>query len=64
MFDDVKKIQNGIAEKVGLVIQSGAQFIGGLLIGFIYGWKMVLGVFAVLPLMGVAGYIWFKVSSD
>merc|ERR1712227_1199065 len=40
LFDDVKKIQDSIAEKVGVAIQSIAQFLGGLIIGFIYGWKL------------------------
>ena len=63
MFDDVKKIQDGIAEKVGVAIQSLAQFVGGLIIGFVYGWKMALVILAVLPVLAISGYLWFYVTT-
>ena len=63
MFDDVKKIQDGIAEKVGVAIQSIAQFVGGLIIGFIYGWKMALVILAIIPVLSVSGYLWFYVTT-
>ena len=63
MFGDVKKIQDGIAEKVGVAIQSLAQFIGGLIIAFVYGWKMALVILAVLPVLAVSGYLIFFTTS-
>mgnify|MGYP000257563118 CR=1 FL=1 len=63
MFGDVKKIQDGIAEKVGVAIQSLSQFIGGLIIGFVYGWKMALVILAVLPVLAVSGYLIFFTTS-
>ena len=44
LFGDVKKISNGIGDKLGITNQAFFQFIGGLIIGFIYGWKMALVV--------------------
>ena len=63
MFDDVKKVQDSIAEKVGVAIQSLAQFLGGVIIGFVYGWKMALVILAVLPVLAVSGYLWFYVTT-
>ena len=54
LFGDVKKISNGIGDKLGIANQAFFQFIGGLIIGFIYGWKMalvVLGWFSNMNLM-------------
>ena len=44
LFGDVKKISNGIGDKLGIANQALFQFLGGLIIGFIYGWKMALVV--------------------
>jgi len=64
MVDDVKKIQSGIAEKTGLVVQSVAQFIGGLLVGFIYGWKMAFVILAITPVLAMSAYLLFYVTTQ
>ena len=63
MVDDMKKIEDAIAEKMGIAINSIAGFIGGLTIAFIYGWKMTLVLIGALPPMALAGYLWFSVDS-
>ncbi|RHZ74187.1 hypothetical protein Glove_227g57 [Diversispora epigaea] len=48
---DASLFQDGISEKVGLVIQSLASFIGGFVIGFTKAWKLTLVLCSVLPLL-------------
>lgn len=64
MFEDVKKIQDGIAEKVGVALQSLAQFIGGIIVALIYGWKLGLICIAMLPVLGIAGYVFFYATTN
>ena len=64
MFEDVKKIQSGIADKVGMCIQSAFQFIGGLVVAMVFGWKLGLVCLATLPILALAGYIFMVASSD
>ncbi|RHZ83267.1 hypothetical protein Glove_99g187 [Diversispora epigaea] len=51
---DATIFQDGISEKVGLVIQNIATFIGGFIIGFTKGWKLALVVSSSLPLLIVS----------
>ncbi|KAJ3148525.1 hypothetical protein HDU89_004622 [Geranomyces variabilis] len=48
-------IQSGISEKVGEGVQMLAQFVAGLIIAFIHGWKLALVTLAAVPLVGVVG---------
>jgi len=64
MFDDVKKIQDGIAEKVGIAIQSLAQFVAGIVIGLVYGWKLGLVCVALLPVIGISGFLFFYMTTS
>ena len=64
MFDDVKKIQDGIAEKVGIAIQSIAQFLAGIVIALVYGWKLGLVCVALLPVIGISGFLFFYMTTS
>ena len=61
LLTDVDKIQAGIGEKVGIAQQSTMQLIGGVAIGFAYGWKMALVVLACFPLLAFSGFIFVAV---
>ena len=63
LFDDIKKVSDGIGDKLGLAVQAVAQTIGGIVIGFIYGWKMSLVVLACTPAIAVTGYVFFVVTT-
>ncbi len=56
------KIQNGIGDKVGTVIQSTSMFLAGFIIGFTYSWKMTLVIMSLSPALIVTGAIIGKVS--
>uniref|UniRef100_A0A673ARI1 ATP-binding cassette, sub-family B (MDR/TAP), member 4 n=1 Tax=Sphaeramia orbicularis TaxID=375764 RepID=A0A673ARI1_9TELE len=54
LTDDVYKIQEGIGDKVGLLIQAFSTFISSFIIGFTKGWKMTLVILAISPVLGLA----------
>lgn len=55
---DINQIQDGISEKVGLLVSGFATFIAGFVIGFIKSWRMTLilscAVVAILLDMGIS----------
>ncbi|XP_029461537.1 bile salt export pump isoform X2 [Rhinatrema bivittatum] len=53
MSDDINKINDAIADQVGIFIQRFTTFISGFLLGFVNGWKMTLVIIAVSPLIGI-----------
>ena len=55
------KIQNGIGDKVGMVIQSSTMFLTGFLIGFSYSWKLTLVILSITPALIFTGAITGKV---
>lgn len=59
---DVYKIQEGISDKMGLLIQASSTFIVSFVIGFTTGWKLTLVIVAVSPLLAIAGALYNKVK--
>ncbi|KAM8934651.1 bile salt export pump-like [Pelodytes ibericus] len=53
MSDDINKINDAIADQVGIFIQRFTTFISGFLLGFVNGWKLTLIIIAVSPLIGI-----------
>ena len=58
------KIQEGLGDKIGNFFQFISASLGGILIGFIYGWKLTLVIFAVSPLMAIGGGFMAAVSQS
>uniref|UniRef100_A0A673ARF2 ABC-type xenobiotic transporter n=1 Tax=Sphaeramia orbicularis TaxID=375764 RepID=A0A673ARF2_9TELE len=63
LTDDVYKIQEGIGDKVGLLIQAFSTFISSFIIGFTKGWKMTLVILAISPVLGLAAGLFGKEQS-
>ncbi|XP_054477289.1 ATP-binding cassette, sub-family B (MDR/TAP), member 4 [Anoplopoma fimbria] len=61
LTDDVYKIQEGIGEKTGKLIQATSTFITAFIIGFAKGWKLTLVILAVSPALGISAGIFSKV---
>lgn len=59
---DVYKIQEGIGDKVGMLIQSFSSFIAAFIIGFTKGWKLTLVILAVSPALGISAALFSKVQ--
>lgn len=53
MSDDINKIQDAIADQVGIFIQRFTTFVCGFLLGFVKGWKLTLVMIAASPLIGM-----------
>ncbi|NWI87161.1 MDR1 protein, partial [Pitta sordida] len=63
LLDDVSKINEGIGDKVGLLVQYLTTFIAGFVVGLIRGWKLTLVILAVSPVLGLSAAVWAKVLS-
>ncbi|XP_008429877.1 ATP-dependent translocase ABCB1 [Poecilia reticulata] len=64
LTDDVYKIQEGIGDKVGMLIQSFSSFIAAFIIGFTKGWKLTLVILAVSPLLGISAALFSKLLAN
>nr|XP_003475021.2 multidrug resistance protein 1-like [Cavia porcellus] len=64
LTDDVSKINEGIGDKIGMLIQSLATFLAGFIVGFTRSWKLTLVVLAVGPVLGLSAGIWAKILSS
>ncbi|XP_061676124.1 ATP-dependent translocase ABCB1-like isoform X7 [Syngnathoides biaculeatus] len=64
LVDDVYKIQEGIGDKMGMLIQSLSTFIASLVVGLSVGWKLALVILAVCPLLGLSAAIFSKVVTS
>ncbi|XP_056323764.1 bile salt export pump [Danio aesculapii] len=53
MSDDINKINDAIADQVGIFIQRFTTFVCGFLMGFARGWKLTLVIISVSPLIGL-----------
>ena len=59
---DVFKIQEGIGDKMGTLIQSFTTFFASFIIGFVNGWKLTLVILSISPLLGVSAALFSTVS--
>ncbi|XP_068615681.1 ATP-dependent translocase ABCB1 [Brachionichthys hirsutus] len=64
LTDDVYKIQEGIGDKMGLLIQSYTTFIVAFIIGFFKGWKLTLVILAVSPAMAISAALFSKLLTS
>uniref|UniRef100_A0A3Q3W6X8 Uncharacterized protein n=1 Tax=Mola mola TaxID=94237 RepID=A0A3Q3W6X8_MOLML len=64
LTDDVYKIQEGIGDKVGMLVQSYTTFITAFIIGFSKGWKLTLVILAVSPALGISAAFFSQVLTS
>ncbi|NXI23338.1 MDR1 protein, partial [Sterrhoptilus dennistouni] len=58
LTDDINTIHEGIGDKISIFLQFFSTFVSGLIVGFIYGWKLTLVVMSVSPLLAASAAIW------
>ncbi len=63
IHSDVYKIQEGIGDKMGMLIQASTTFIASFIIGFTQGWKLTLVILAVSPALAISAAFFSKVSN-
>ncbi|XP_042188117.1 ATP-dependent translocase ABCB1 isoform X2 [Callorhinchus milii] len=59
---DINKINEGIGDKIGLLFQYLTSFVGGVIIGFIKGWKLTLVMLAAGPALALSAMVWAKLT--
>uniref|UniRef100_A0A8C1IGI2 ABC-type xenobiotic transporter n=1 Tax=Cyprinus carpio TaxID=7962 RepID=A0A8C1IGI2_CYPCA len=66
LTDDVYKINEGIGDKLGMLLQSLSTFLAGIIIGFVKGWKLTLVILAISPLLGISatGVMMLKIQEQ
>ena len=55
LSSSMDRVNKGIGQKAGVVLQQGTVFFVGLAVGFSFGWKLALVILACAPLLGLAG---------
>ncbi|KAG6840985.1 hypothetical protein C0991_002875 [Blastosporella zonata] len=60
---DTHLVQQGISEKVALVVNFGAAFITGFVLAFIRNWRLAFALSSMLPVMGITGGVMNKAIS-
>ncbi|NXL16344.1 MDR1 protein, partial [Setophaga kirtlandii] len=58
LTDDINTIREGIGDKISIFLQFFSTFVSGVIIGFIYGWKLTLVVMSVSPLLAASAAVW------
>lgn len=64
LTDDVYKIQEGIGDKAGMLIQAYTSFIASFVIGFTQGWKLTLVILAVSPALAISAALFSRVLAS
>ncbi|XP_065435277.1 ATP-dependent translocase ABCB1-like [Chrysemys picta bellii] len=57
LTEDINTIQEGIGDKFCIFVQFFATFLTGIVIGFVYGWKLTLVMLSVTPLLSAAAAV-------
>jgi ATP-binding cassette subfamily B (MDR/TAP) protein 1 len=58
----VAKLESGIGDKLGLFCQFTSTFITGIIVGFVYSWKLAGVIVAVSPLLALSGMLMSRVG--
>ncbi|XP_028280398.1 ATP-dependent translocase ABCB1 [Parambassis ranga] len=64
LTDDVYKIQEGIGDKAGMLVQAFTTFVASFIIGFTKGWKLTLVILAVSPALAISAALFSKVLAS
>ncbi|XP_018080828.1 ATP-dependent translocase ABCB1 isoform X2 [Xenopus laevis] len=64
LTEDINTIHEGLGDKICIFLQYFATFITGIIIGFIYGWKLTLVIMSVSPLLGLSAAVWTKLLAN
>ncbi|XP_032847569.2 ATP-binding cassette sub-family B member 5 [Tyto alba] len=64
LTDDINTIHEGIGDKICIFVQFFATFLAGIIIGFIYGWKLTLVILSVSPLLAASAAVWSTLLSS
>ena len=57
-------VQQGISEKVALVMNLLAAFVTGFILAYIRCWRLALALSSMLPCVAISGIVMFKILSS
>jgi ABC-type multidrug transport system fused ATPase/permease subunit len=60
---DVEAVQLAVGSKASILLQNAAQMLGGIIVAFIFSWKLTLVLLAISPLIAVAAVIQAKLMA-
>jgi ABC-type multidrug transport system fused ATPase/permease subunit len=63
MASDIPLIQEGVSDKVGLMLQFTSTFISGFVIGYVKGWRMALVLTCAVPLLASMAFMMSKIGA-
>ncbi|GMR45915.1 hypothetical protein PMAYCL1PPCAC_16110, partial [Pristionchus mayeri] len=55
LFDNLERVREGTGDKVALLVEHTAQFLGGFIIAFFYDWRLTLIMMSLSPCMIICG---------
>jgi len=61
---DLNKIQDGIGEKIGMVISNLTMVVVCVVIAFSYGWELTLITIVTIPIMSIATALLGKIQAS
>uniref|UniRef100_A0AAR2LP85 ATP-binding cassette sub-family B member 5 n=1 Tax=Pygocentrus nattereri TaxID=42514 RepID=A0AAR2LP85_PYGNA len=64
LTDDINTINDGLGDKICIFVQFFCRFITGIIIGFIYGWKLTLVILSISPLLAGSAAAWSKILAS
>lgn len=64
LTDDINTINDGLGDKICIFVQFFCTFLSGVIIGFIFGWKLTLVIMAVSPLLAGSAAVWSKILAS
>ncbi|KAL6470866.1 hypothetical protein MHYP_G00195160 [Metynnis hypsauchen] len=64
LTDDINTINDGLGDKICIFVQYLCRFITGIIIGFIYGWKLTLVILSISPLLAGSAAVWSKILAS
>ncbi|XP_077998882.1 ATP-dependent translocase ABCB1-like isoform X2 [Glandiceps talaboti] len=54
---DASNVKNATGVRIGMILQSMFSMIAALVIAFVYGWKLALGILLCVPLVALTGFM-------
>ena len=64
LAEDIKKISDGMGDKIGITVQSLARFLAGLCIAFVNGWELALVILSIAPVLMISAGIMFRITTS
>ncbi|XP_073437558.1 ATP-dependent translocase ABCB1-like isoform X5 [Dendrobates tinctorius] len=64
LTQDIATIYDGLSNKLCIFVQLVSSSVTGIVIAFVYGWKLTLVIISISPLLGLSGALWSKISAS